>query len=315
MALPRTEDIYLPFLQVLREHGQLALREVRDELAAQLHLSEEELNEPTLAGKGLRFPTHVGWASTDLFKAGLVYRPQYGRYALTEEGERLLDSSIDRVDINTLLRYESFVEWRHTLTGKDVAPADPAEAASDSDRLFADDTPEDVLMKAYRAMWQRTISDLQDTLLEVHWKRFERIVIDLLQALGYGGGVVGRGFAFQTTKDGGIDGVINEDALGLSKIYVQAKRWAPTNMVGRPLLQQFVGSLVDKGAAKGVFITTSRYTTEATAYYEKVKDKHQLVLIDGAELLEHMWTTQIGLVESRRLVLFELDRNYFDEDT
>lgn len=244
-----------------------------------------------------------------------MYRPKHGRYALSDEGKKLVDSDLERIDVGALRQYKSFVEWRVSLGGK-RSPDNPAPADSDraTDRLFAEETPEDVLMKAYHAMRQRTPSELQQALSEVHWKRFERIVIDLLQALGYGGGFAERGYAFQTTKDGGIDGIINEDALGISKIYVQAKRWAPNNMVGSPLLQQFAGSLMDKGASKGVFITTSGYTASALAFYEKVKDKNQIVLIDGEQLLEHMWATQVGLVESRRLVLRELDRNYFDED-
>ncbi len=308
MAVPSFDEFFLPLLQLLNEKGPLRFADLKTELAERMGISEEDQRELLPSGKQRRYDNRVGWARTYLSKAGLLRNVTRGVYELSEEGEQLLASNPQTVNVITLQAFEPFQDWR----SKSKSPSPSQEAAVLSRATEATGTPEETISSAYEELRQALAAEISETLQEVSWGRFEEIVIDVLLALGYGGSRAGAGHAFRKSGDGGVDGVINEDRLGLSKIYVQAKRKAPEYRVSRPDVQAFVGSLLGQRAKQGVFITTSSFSREAEAYAEGLSDL-RVVLIDGEALATYMIDHDVGVSEQDRFVVKRIDRDYFEE--
>lgn len=312
MAVPTYDELFLPFLRVLERHGQVSIAEARNLIAADLQISEEERQQLLPSGRQGRFDNRVGWARTYLGKAELIRTVRRGVFELTEAGRQLLATNPQKVDLNTLSNYESFRTWDEASR----APRSSSGSGSVPQGLPPNEdheTPEEAMDAAYAVVRQSLASEIADALQGVSWSRFEQIVIDLLLALGYGGSRAGAGHAFRKGGDEGVDGVINEDRLGLSKIYVQAKRYAPDRRISRPDVQAFVGSLIGQKARQGVFITTSAFTREALNYVERLSDQ-QVVLIDGELLAEYMMDHNVGVTEKNRFVMKRLDSGYFEEE-
>lgn len=248
----------------------------------------------------------VGWATTYMVQAGLLKRPKRGHFRITDTGRRLLAERPQRIDVSMLERYPDFVDFRARNHGHNDADVETKYSRGD----LSEETPDDELARARRRLRSELEQELLETVMQSSPEFFERLVIDLLVALGYGGNRGDAAKRVGRSGDEGIDGVIDEDPLGLDIVYVQAKRWAGT--VGRPEVQKFAGALQGQRAKKGVMITTSRYTNEAHEYASNVGPK--IVLIDGHRLSSLMVDHDVGVSLSGSYPVKRIDSDYFSED-
>ena len=305
MAIPNLDDIRRPALALLAERGSLTkISDVFEMLAPQFNLTEEELLEMLPSGTQRKWNNRVNWSCFDLYKAKLLDRPTKGYYRINEAGRKALKEAPEHITRKYLSKvskdFEAFVTPGLTPGGTKGTPPTPDPV---------DRTPDEQIGMAMETIDRFLRSDLLEQLSNVKPYRFEQVVIDLLFAMGYGGS---REEAAQVTKrsgDEGIDGVINEDRLGLDVIYVQAKRWKST--VGRPDVQGFVGALAGKQANKGVFITTSNFSQEAIQFARNISQK--VILIDGARLAELMIEHNVGVSTTQTFTIKRVDSDYFEE--
>lgn len=310
MALPTYDQAMLPILKLLADGAIWAGRQLTVALADQYGLTEEERQERTPSGKQTVLRSRVHWATYYLKRAGLLESTKRGAYAITDRGRAVLADGPKKLNAAYLLRFPEFAEW----VGKDVSPGDdeePLAAAATPDRGL---TPDQRLDQAFAEITESVASDLLDRILHGSWAFFERVVMDLLLAMGYGDRAgPNAGFVTQRSCDEGIDGVIKQDPLGLESIYLQAKLYTDKS-VGRREIQEFAGSLDGQRAHKGVFVTTSRFSAEARDYVGKTSSK-RIVLIDGQELVRLMIRHGVGVSEERKLIIPRIDLDYFDADT
>jgi restriction system protein len=290
----------LPLLTLADDGEVRSLAESREAMSAHFNLTPEELKELLPSGTQPVLNNRVAWSSIYLMKAGLLCRPKRGHYQITDRGRELLSSKPDRIDIKILAQFPEFVEFREKKKRK----------SDDSSGTSGSETPEEALEDAY----QQIRSDLAEELLTQVKDRsaqfFERLVVELLVAMGYGGSRKDAAMAVGQSGDEGIDGIIKEDRLGLDAIYIQAKRWQGT--VGRPEIQKFVGALHGKHARKGVFITTGTFSSEARTYTLTIDSK--VVLIDGTELAELMIDHGVGVSPHVVYEVKRIDSDYFLEE-
>lgn len=306
MAVPNLDDIRRPALELLAGLSRLTnVSEVFDLLAPKFDLTEEDLMEMLPSGTQRRWHNRVNWACYDLYRSGCVDRPVKGKYQINDRGREVLANGPE-VLTRTYLREQS-EDFDKFLT---PTTKGTGEAITDEVRTETSDTPEEQIDQAVATLDKSLREELVGHLLAVDPYRFEQVVVDLLYAMGYGGS---RAEAAQVTKksgDEGIDGVINEDRLGLDVIYVQAKRWK--NTVGRPEIQSFVGALAGKQAHKGVFITTSSFGPGAIEYAAMVPQK--VILIDGGRLASLMIEHGVGVSTQRMIAIKRIDTDYFEEN-
>jgi len=264
-----------------------------------------------LPSGGLRVANRAGWAITHLSKAGLVAKVKRGSYKLTERGRAFLDAHPGQVSHQTLRddvpEYKQ--AWREAMEQKAEKRADDNSESPETEEESST-TPEEAIDRAVNAITASLRSELMTQLREIDPYRFEQVVLDVLSAMGYGGSRQEAAEVTSKSNDEGIDGVINEDRLGLDVIYVQAKRWQ--NTVGRKEVQSFVGALAGKQAVKGVFITTSDFNQNAIEYARMVTQK--VILIDGKRLADLMIEYQIGVSTIRTITLKRLDTDYFEDE-
>jgi restriction system protein len=311
MAVPDYQTLMLPVLRLTAE-GVARVPEMLPSLQKAFGLSDEDMAALLPSGRTSVVTSRAHWARTYMSKAGLVRPIRRGVFEVTDRGRALLAEGPDRIDNDTLSRFSDFTEWRLRSatggSGQDVAndaPEQPADSAPVA-------TPRERIEQASAELTAALADELLERLLEGTPAFFERAVVDLLTAMGYGGGRDGAGQRLGKSGDGGIDGVINEDALGLDAVYVQAKRYAVENVVGRPAIQQFVGSLQGEGATKGVFVTTSGFSADAQRYVEKVSQR--IVLIDGRRLARLMIAHGVGVQVTETIAISEIDENFFADD-
>ncbi len=306
MAIPDYETLMLPLLLRLSDGRERVLKELQQELADEFHLTAEERMQLLPSGGTLTFASRVGWAKTYLKKAGLVCQPKRGNVQITDLGREAVNQKPRHIDVEFLTRYPDFMAFRNGSKTK-AAPEQPGSAIG----LVSDLTPDEIIESAY----QKALAALADEVLErvtsCSPAYFERLVVQLMIKMGYGGSREEAGRAVGRSGDGGIDGVINEDRLGLDAIYLQAKRWS--NVVGRPDIQQFVGALAGQRASKGVFITTSRFTQEAREY-AATNTQYKVVLIDGERLADLMIEHDLGVSVAAIYQLKRIDSDFFAEE-
>jgi len=306
MPIPDYQSIMLPLLKSLSDGGQYVFKDIVDLLSKDFKLSDEELNELLPSGQSFLFPNRVGWARTYLKKAGLIESPKRGVVVITNRGRDVLKKKPARIDNSLLKQFPEFLEFQN-LKKEDSEKSQAIELSSETERQ----TPEETIENAYQAIRHSLALELLDTVRRLSPLFFERMVVDLLVKMGYGGSLKDAGNAVGKTGDEGIDGTIKEDKLGLDIIYIQAKRWQAGNIVGRPELHKFVGALAAQGAKKGIFITTSSFTKEALGYIPRNETK--IVLIDGEQLAQLMIDYNIGVAKQRIYEVKRLDSDYFDE--
>jgi restriction system protein len=304
MPIPDFQNLMLPMLQLAADGDEHRLSDAIETLAQQFQLSEAERAELLPSGIQPRIDNKAGWARTHLGKALLLESPRRGWFRITGRGREVLASPPERITVAFLMRYPEYVAFRTKSrvvqpNGVSVPPGEE-EGAS----------PEETLEASYQTLRGTLAQDLLEQVRRVSPRFFERLVVDLLVAMGYGGSRRDAGQAIGRSGDGGVDGIINEDRLELDVVYIQAKRWEKA--VSRPEVQAFAGSLEGFRARKGVMITTSNFTQQAREYVGRIEKK--IVLIDGDQLAQYLIDYDIGVAEVSRYVVKKLDLDYFEEE-
>jgi Restriction endonuclease len=306
MTIPDYQTIMLPLLKLASDGKERHFRDAVEQLASEFSLSDDERRELLPSGGAPLFNNRVGWARTYLKQAGLLGARKRGYFHITEQGKALLNSGPENINVGLLDKYESFRSFRtRTKREKDIQISQTIRYDDDADM-----TPEDALAAAYGKLRKSLEEDLLDQLSGMSPSFFERLVIDLLVAMGYGGSREDAGKAIGKSGDGGIDGVIKEDKLGLDAIYVQAKRWDKESTVGRPEIQRFAGALAGIGSSKGVFITTARYSREAIDYASRITSS-KIILVDGDQLAGLMVDHNVGVFSVGTYEVKKIDQDYF----
>jgi len=301
MPIPTYEDLMLPFLRIL-EHGEtFHIREIFKQEASRLQLSDQELAERIPSGQDTVFGNRMGWARTYMKKAGLIEPVARAQYRITPRGIELLRSNPPNINGAVLRRYPEFLEF--------IRPNRSTPASAEALPAADTGTPIEAIEAGYQQLRRQLADELLQSIRSATPAFFERLVVDVLVKMGYGGSLKDAGQAVGRSGDGGIDGIIKEDRLGLDQIYVQAKRWADT--VGRPQIQAFAGSLEGHRARKGVFITTSQFSADAKDYVTRIEKR--IVLIDGEELAGWMIDFGVGVSEVASYHIRRLDPDYFEE--
>jgi restriction system protein len=301
--IPAFEKIMLPLLKHLADGQEHGLNEIHDALEHQFGLTDEELRERLPSGLAPLFRNRVGWARTYLKKAGLVISPKRAHFKISDKGLEILKENPPEITAKFLTRYGKFVEFKTIKKGK---------GTSSQSGLIEDgteQTPEESLEYAYQKLRSELSKDVLDIVKTCSPAFFEKLVIDLFIKMGYGGSRKDAGQAMGKSGDGGIDGIIKEDKLGLDIIYIQAKRWENTVPVDK--IRDFTGALASKKAKKGIFIATSTFPNSAYEFVEKVE--YKITLIDGERLADLMIEYNVGLSITNTYEVKAIDSDYFEE--
>lgn len=302
MAIPDFQSIMLPLLRRCAAGQEFSKRDIVPALATEFGLTQADLEELLPTGRQGKFDNRVGWAKSYLKQAGLLETTGRGLFRITDRGRQVLKEAPQRVDMKYLERFPEYQAFKTRTRERAQAVESAAENAGT--------TPEEMLESGYQQLRSTLATDILQLVQSLSPAFFERLVMQLLLGMGYGGTREDAGQVVGKSGDGGIDGIINEDRLGLDVIYIQAKRWEGD--VGRPDIQKFVGALAGNKASKGVFITTSGFTKEARAYAGQVNSK--VVLIDGTMLAELMIDYNIGVSTRETYEIKRVDSDYFAED-
>lgn len=305
MAIPDYQSIMLPLLEYISDCKEHKMRNVTDELAIKLGVTEEEQKELLPSGVAPVFYNRTAWAKTYLKKAGLIDSPKQGIVVISKRGIEVLKKKPAFINVKFLKQFSEFVEFQ-------TVKRDDGDTDLEINEEPSIQTPEEALETAYQKIRKSLASELINKVVELSPSFFEKLVVELLVKMGYGGSIKDAGKAMGKSGDEGIDGTIKEDKLGLDIIYIQAKRWKPGNVVGRPELQKFVGALAGQGAKKGIFITTSNFTKEAIEYTPRNETK--IVLIDGVQLAQLMIDYNLGCTPLQTYEVKKIDSDYFGEE-
>ena len=297
----------LPVLEVAAE-GKTRVPFAAEKIADRLGLSDDEREELLPSGKQKLLHNRIHWAKFYMAKAGLIDAPKRGIFIATAAGMALLATKPKQINLETLKAYPPFVDF-YGATASSGSPSDIPAALIATD---SPSTPEEQIDAAHSVLTSALRADILARILEQTPAFFERVIVDLLVAMGYGGSHENAALRLGKSGDGGIDGVVDEDRLGLDRIYVQAKRYASHVGVGRPEIQGFVGSLVGLGATKGVFVTTSSFSAPAIEFARGLQQR--VILIDGARLTELMVEFGVGVRISRVVEVKRLDEDFFSDE-
>ena len=302
MAIPDYQTCMLPFLRHLADGHEHSLRDAEEALAAHFRLSAAERAELLPSGQQGVFKNRIGWARTYLKKAALLASPKRAVFQITDRGLKTLSTEPVKLDVKYLEQFPEFVQFREVSKpgngSNNVVEAAPAT-----------NTPEEAIELAHQGLREQLMAELLTRILGCSPTFFEQLVVELLVKMGYGGSRRDAGERIGQSGDGGIDGIIKEDRLGLDTIFIQAKRWQGS--VGRPEIQKFVGALQGQRVKKGVFITTSSYTADAADYATRIDTK--VVLIDGQQLAGLMIDFDVGVASAASYVVKRIDSDYFEE--
>jgi restriction system protein len=304
--IPDYQSLMLPLLKLVADKQEHKYRDLIENLASEFQVTDEERKELLASGNQAIFDNRVGWAKTYLKKAGLLDSPKRATFVITQIGLDTLKKNPDRVDAKYLRQFPAFLEFQNASRNDNDSEEEIVIVETN------EQTPEENLDKAYQRIRKSLASELLNRVVDLSPTFFERLVVELLVKMGYGGSIKDAGKAIGKSGDEGIDGTIKEDKLGLDIIYIQAKRWRPGNVVGRPELHKFVGALAGQGAKKGIFITTSNFTKEALEYTPKNETK--IVLIDGEQLAQLMIDYNLGCTTQQIYELKKIDSDYFGEE-
>ena len=308
MGVPDFQSIMLPLLKFLSSVESAKPQECINYLADEYGLSEEDRRKLLPSGRQAIFTNRVHWAKAYLLKAGFIINISRGIWSISEVGRKELENpEIERIDLKYLMKYDKVRDFRNPKSGEkddDIGSIDLLISGSKS--------PREILEESYIQIREDLAHELLIKVKECSPDFFEKLVVDLLLKMGYGGSRSDAGRAIGQTGDGGIDGIISEDRLGLDNIYIQAKRWDDTT-VGQPEIQKFVGAMAGRHGSKGVFITTSTFTKNAVSYATMVQGM-KIKLIDGKQLAQYMIDFDIGTSREEAYVLKRIDSDYFSEE-
>ncbi len=301
MAIPDYQSIMLPLLQFLSDKKEHSLRETIEHLELKFELSDDDKKQLLPSGSQPIFENRVGWARTYLKKALLLEPVRRGFFQITERGMNILAKKPERIDASFLRQFPEFLEFQNIRKEEKEEPV-AVEVNSE--------TPEESIESAYLRLKSNLANEIIQNIKSCSPTFFERLVIELLVKMGYGGSRKDAGEAIGKSGDGGIDGIIKEDKLGLDILYIQAKRWE--GCVGRPEIQKFAGALQLHHAKKGIFITTSNYSKDAIDYVSRIESK--IILIDGELLANLMIDNKVGVSTVTTYDINKIDSDYFTEE-
>jgi restriction system protein len=305
MVQPSFQDVMLPILQIASDGQPHSLREIIEKMEVEFQLTPQEKSERIPSGRLRTIYSRVSWAITHLKKAGLIESStQRGFSEITESGKNELSENPKSITVNSLKKYPSYLNF--------VAQNDIINPINTSPKVsVCDQSPEEIIGIKYEELNQQLALDLLDKIQKNDSDFFEQLVVDLLLKMGYGGSE-GSGKVTQRSGDGGIDGIIEQDELGLDTIYIQAKRWEMHSAIQQPEIQKFAGALGGVGAIKGVFITTAKFSSGAIQYAQKYPNA-QIRLIDGLALAKLMIKYNLGVGLSQSIEIKRIDSDYFEE--
>lgn len=305
--IPDYQSIMLPLLKFAEDEKEHSMIEAVENLGVFYNLSEEEFNEWLPSKKQKIFQNRVNWAKAYLKMSGLVENTKRSHFKITQRGLETLKENPEAINHKYLRKFPEFNAlregWKKGSSSKDEDSSQPVEITENK-------TPEELIESGYLNIRQSLEQELLSKLKTVHPSFFEKIVVELLVKMGYGGSIAEAGKATRYTNDEGIDGIIKEDKLGLDVIYIQAKRWEGS--IGRPEIQKFVGALAGQRAKKGVFITTSSFSKDAVAYATQMDVK--IILIDGEDLAQYMIDYNLGVSVQSTYEIKKIDSDYFEEE-
>lgn len=300
MPIPDFQSLMLPIMKIAQDGEEHTMREVRQRIGDELGLSDAERKQLLPSGSQPVFTNRIAWARAHLLMACLLSKTGRGSFRITRRGQEVLASNPSSINMRFLQQFPEYNAARNKEAKPEVHDDAPgADTASPQERIAT----------AFKELNESLTAELRAKLASVDPFRFEQVVLDLLVAMGYGGSKTEAAQVTQRTADEGIDGLINEDRLGLEVIYVQAKRWK--HKLGRPEIQNFVGAIAGKKAGKGIFITTSNFHDNAREYAASLHQK--LVLIDGRRLAELMIEHNIGVAPEQPYIIKKIDSDYFEE--
>ena len=302
-GIPDYQSLMLPLLEVARK-GETSVPLASDEIAERFQLNPGERMQLLPSGKQSILHNRVHWAKLYLTKAGLLESPRRGRFIISDAGRELLSNPPQKIDTKYLLTIPSF---RNFYKGnQESETTEPVPAG------MTQSTPEEIIESIFNATQTSLQTELLERILQNSPAFFESLIIDLLVKMGYGGSHRNATAKLGRSGDGGVDGVINQDILGLDRVYIQAKRYALNSSVGRPDVQAFTGSLVGLGANKGVFVTTSTFSPQAVEFIARIPQS--IILIDGKKLTELMISHSVGVRQNRIIEFKRLDEDFFSEE-
>lgn len=306
--IPDYQSLMLPLLKLVRDNKIHNIQDAISILANEFNLTEEELNEWLPSKSQKKFYNRVYWAKAHLKMAGAIENISKGQFKITNKGKEILHDNPSFINVKYLTN--KFEDYKNLITGyRKKENNKNISVENEADDIDSDQTPEEQIELGYQKIRASLQVEILNKLKSIHPTFFEKIVVDLLVKMGYGGSIQDAGKAIGKSGDEGIDGIIKEDKLGLDVIYVQAKRWE--GVVGRPELHKFVGALAGQGAKKGIFITTSDFTKEASSYTPKNETK--IVLIDGEKLSQYMIDYNLGVSIENSFEIKKIDSDYFEE--
>jgi restriction system protein len=298
MAVPDFQSFFKPLLDLAADGKEHSIQEAREVIAKTMALPEADLKALLPSGIQTKFENRVAWAKSYFIQAKVLEAPRRSYFLITPRGMELYKAGHKRIDIRILNQYPEFLEFHKAKTPKEEEQEPSKE------------TPEETLQKSYESIRGDLASQIVQRIASNSPQFFERLVVDLMVAMGYGGSRSDAGKSIGGSGDEGIDGIIKEDRLGLDLVYLQAKRWEGT--VGRPEIQKFVGALHGKRAKKGVFITTGKFSDDAKNYVESIDPK--VILIDGRMLAELMIDYGLGTTTTATYQVRRIDSDYFAEE-
>jgi len=302
MSIPDFQSIMRPLLESHQNGEEHVNRDLVVQLANHFNLTDEERREMLPSGGARLFDNRVGWAKTHITQAGLLASPRRAISIITDRGREVLRNHPDRVDLRVLNKFRDYREFRNRRNTAE----EQGQAADEAPEIL---TPEELLENAYLKVRRQVESDLLSKLMDSPSEFLERVVVDLVVRMGYGGSRKDAGEALGRSGDEGIDGIIKEDPLGLDIIYLQAKRWDGT--VGRPEIQKFAGALQGQRAKKGIFITVSTFSADALEYVSRIDTK--IILVDGSRLTKLMFDHGVGVATASNYEVKRIDSDYFSD--
>lgn len=305
MAIPTYEECMLPLMKIAEDGKEHLFREATDALINQFNLTEKEKQELLPSGSAFVINNRIGWARTYLTKAGLLLKTKRGYFRISEEGKKLLQKEPAFINTKMLKEYDAFNDFQSTKG------PDNSENNKTEHNIQQSITPHELLESGYLSIKNELADELLSTIKNISPQKFEKLVIDLLVKMGYGGSIKEAATVVGKSGDEGIDGIIKEDKLGLDVIYIQAKKWDSVT-IGRPEIQKFAGALLGKKAKKGIFITTSTFTNEAKKYVTDIDAK--IILLDGKQLTELMIENNLGVSTQDVYTIKRIDSDYFEEN-
>jgi restriction system protein len=303
MAIPDYQSVMLPLIKFLADKEEHSFREAVEKLSEVFELTEDEKKKLLPSGGQFVFSNRVGWARTYMKKAGLIESTRRGYFKITQRGVEALKQNPSEINVKFLEQYPEFIKFKEIGRGREEQKKPEVETTNKQ-------SPEDLIVYGYQEIKQELADEILGQVKSCSPEFFEKLVVELLVKMGYGGSRKDAGEAIGKSGDEGIDGIIKEDKLGLDIIYIQAKRWG--NTVSRPEIQKFAGALQGKRARKGIFITTSNYSKEAIDYVSTIDSK--IILIDGEQLAQLMIDYDIGVSKIASYDIKKIDSDYFVEE-